>query len=79
MSNGNFSSGALVLRIWRFDGSSELIAKFQYWGDALVFAGAMFDRDKANGSNKDRSWFYLAVCEYECKAQAFDVKEAADA
>lgn len=76
MSRGNFTNGSLVLRIWRFDGSSELTAKFQYLSDAVLFCEAKVAQEAERGANKDRSWFYLAVCEDECKAQAFDVKEA---
>lgn len=80
MSNGNFTNGSLVLRLWRFGGSSEVVGKFQYWGDAVRFCKASLADDAARGANKDRSWFYLAVCDYECKAQAFDpIDEKAEA
>lgn len=76
MSNGNFTNGSLVMRIWRYDGSNDVLAKFQYFSDAELFCKTMLDRDKENGANKDNSWFYLAVCDYECKAKAFGTKEA---
>jgi hypothetical protein len=69
MSNGNFTNGSLVMRVWQFDGCSELLAKFQYFGDAQDFAKTM--AAKAYGSDNENKYFYLAVCDYECKTQAF--------
>ncbi|MBD9456018.1 hypothetical protein IB244_31650 [Rhizobium sp. RHZ02] len=67
----NFTNGALVMMIWRFDGSSEIVAKFQYMRDAKMFCEAKIADDAQRGANKDGSWFYLAVCESECEAQAY--------
>lgn len=66
MSNGNFTNGSLVMRVWKFDGDSELVAKFQYWGDACDFADAY--AAKHPGEDK---WFMLAVCDNELRAKAF--------
>lgn len=77
MSNGNFTNGSMVMKIWRFDGTSEIIAKFQYLSDAEFFAQKKLEADQSDGRNTDRSWFYLVICDYECKAKAFDVKERA--
>ncbi len=71
MSNGNFTNGSLVFRIWRFDGGCEILAKFQYRNDAEYFAQLCVDRDTANGANKDNTFFYLAVCDRETFAKAF--------
>lgn len=68
MSNSNFPNGSLVMRVWRFDGHAELIAKFQYWSDAADFAKA-----KA-ASEPNAHFFFLAVCDYECKTQGFGVR-----
>ncbi len=70
-SYSNFVSGALVMRVWRFDGSAELLAKFQYYSDAKDFAQSRVDHDKQRGGNPDGRYFYLAVCEAECSVQAF--------
>lgn len=70
-SYSNFLNGALLMRVWRFDGSAELLAKFQYYSDAKAFGQLMTDRDKERGANDDGSYFYLAVCETECSVQAF--------
>lgn len=70
-SYSNFTSGALLMRVWRFDGSAELLAKFQYYGDAKDFGQMLVNKDRERGSNSDGSYFYLAVCESECSAQAF--------
>ncbi|CDM57644.1 hypothetical protein LPB79_13040 [Rhizobium sp. T136] len=67
----NFTSGALVMMIWRFDGSSELIAKFQYMRDAQMFCEAKLADDENRGANKEGGWFYLAVCESDCEARAY--------
>lgn len=75
MANGNFTNGSLVMRVWRFDGSGEILAKFQYFDSAELFCRAQIEQDKERGANKERNWFYLAVCDYECKFRAFDVKE----
>ena len=71
MSTGNFTNGSLVFRIWRLDGSCDLLAKFQYRSDAELFAQLCVDKNTANGVNKDGSYFYLAVCESEIFAKAF--------
>lgn len=70
MSNGNFTNGSLVMRVWRFDGGGEILAKFQYFGDAVSFAEMKLEQDKEREANKDCSYFYMAVCDYECKTQA---------
>lgn len=70
-SYSNFLNGALLMRVWRFDGSAELLAKFQYDNDAKAFGQQMVDRDKERGANSDGRYFYLAVCETECAVQAF--------
>jgi hypothetical protein len=67
----NFHNGALVMRIWRFDGGSELLAKFAYYDHAKEFARLMVKRDEERGANVDDRWFFLAVCEAENQSQAF--------
>lgn len=79
MSNGNFTNGSLAMRVWRFDGTGEVLAKFQYFSDAELYCNARMADDKERGANKDRAFFYLAVCDYECKFRAFDTKEDAKA
>ncbi|RWK39284.1 hypothetical protein [Mesorhizobium sp.] len=74
MSYSNFTNGSLVFRIWRFDGGTEVLAKTQYWDQATLLCEALLKRDKDRGSNSDQSYFYLAVCENEVKAQAFGAK-----
>ncbi len=69
----NFTNGALVLRVWRFDGTSELLAKFQYFNDAKAFGELCFNRDVEHKA-KIANYFYLAICEHECAVQAFGVK-----
>lgn len=71
MAYSNFTNGALVMRVWRFDGNTELIAKFQYYSDAKAFASMAVARDLGRNANGEDRWFYLAVCENECEAQAF--------
>ena len=67
--NRNFTSGSLVMRLWNFDGTGEVIAKFQYFDDAKDFA-AMKARADAKQEKCD-DWFYVAVCDDECDMQAF--------
>ena len=66
----NFTNGALVFRVWNFDGSGEIIAKFQYFPDAKSFAEmlAKSDREKRPDSS---GWFYLAVCEAENEMKSY--------
>lgn len=66
MAGSNFTNGALVMRIWRFDGSGDIIAKFQYFSDALSFAKASAERISG-----DQDIFYLAVSDHENKFQCF--------
>lgn len=66
MSGSNFPNGSLVMRIWRFDGNGELLAKFQYFGDARDFADT-----KARNERADIDVFYLAVCDHENSFQCF--------
>lgn len=70
MNNGNFTNGSLVMRIWRFDGGVELLGKFQYFQDAVNFGEMKLKHDEERGANKDFSYFFLAVCDSECEAQA---------
>lgn len=63
----NFTNGSLVLRVWRFDGGSELLGKFQYFSDAKMFAAAKM----ASEADRTKDYFFLAVCDYECEAVAF--------
>jgi hypothetical protein len=70
MSNGNFTNCSLVMRIWRFYGGVEIVAKFQYFVDAVAFGEMLLTRDKEYETNKEFAYFYMAVCDYECKAQA---------
>jgi hypothetical protein len=71
----NFTNGALVLRVWKFDGDTEVLAKFQYMDMAEMFAQQMFDRDLERHMTKKLDFFYLVVCENECRARAFGTKE----
>ena len=73
MSTTYFPNGSLVLRVWRFDGTSELIGKFQYFDDAKLFAASLFERDKERGADL-KNWFYLAACDAECEVKAFGTK-----
>lgn len=66
MSGSNFPNGSLVMRVWQFDGSGEMVAKFQYFSDALNFAESM-----ATKIPSDSHYFYLAVCDYENKFKCF--------
>ena len=69
-SYSNFTNGALLMRLWRFDGSGDVVAKTQYFDDAVVMGEALIARDRDRGSNKDGKWFYLAVCESQCEVKA---------
>lgn len=73
MSGKNFTNGSLVMRVWRFDGSVELIGKFQYFDDAKAFAHMALERDVTRKADLSQ-WFYLAVCDNECEAQAYGIK-----
>ena len=64
----NFTNGALVFRVWP-DGSGEIMAKFQYMGDAESYASFKCV-DDAKVRN-DCTHFYLAVCESENKMKAY--------
>lgn len=66
MAGSNFPNGSLVMRIWRFDGSGDMIAKFQYFSDALSFAEAA-----AKKIAGDQDYFYLAVCDHENAFKCF--------
>lgn len=66
MAGSNFTNGSLVMRIWRFDGSGDMIAEFQYFSDALSFAKA-----SAEKLSSGQDVFYLAVCDDENKFQCF--------
>lgn len=66
MAGSNFPNGSLVMRIWRFDGTGEMLAKFQYFSDALSFAKWSAERASA-----DQDIFYLAICDHENKFQCF--------
>lgn len=70
MSTGNFPNGSLVMRVWRFDGGVDLLAKFQYWDHAVKFARAQSEQD----SSCPTDTFFIALCDYECRAQAFGTK-----
>lgn len=63
----NFANGSLVFRIWHFDGSGEVLAKFQYFSDAKAFA----ERRAAEETREDISVFYLAACEAECEVASY--------
>ncbi len=78
MSNGNFPNGSLVMRVWRFDGSGEILAKFQYFFDAELYCKAKMAWDTENKANRENQFFYLAVCDYECKFRAFGAKGETD-
>ncbi len=62
----NFINGSLVFRVWRVDGSGEVLAKFRYMNDAKTFA-------LAHVSTCDRTddWFLLAICEHDCEVQTY--------
>lgn len=80
MSYSNFTNGAIVLRVWKFDGDTELLAKFQYWDQAEMFAQSMLDRDLSRRNETDSAktplgYFYISVCENECRVRAFGTKE----
>lgn len=68
----NFTNGALVFRIWRFDGSGEVIAKFQYMSDAEAFAQGKATEDAGRRPVDAAQWFYLVACESECRVKAFE-------
>jgi hypothetical protein len=76
----NFTNGALVMRVWKFDGDTELLAKFQYWDQAEMFAQSMLDRDlirrdETDSAKKPLGYFYISICENECRVRAFGTKE----
>lgn len=73
----NFTNGALVFRIWRFDGTSEIISKHQYTGDAEDFARMKAADDAEKRPDDAGRWFYLVACEHECRARAFEPIKAA--
>ena len=75
----NFDNGALVFRLWRQDGSGEIVGKFAYMNDAKTFAAACMRRDEALATDDAfRDYFYLAVCECMNEVQAYP-SEARDA
>ena len=67
----NFTNGALVFRLWTFDGSGEIIAKFQYFSHAKGFARKMAEDDRVTKPGSAKEYFYLAVCESENETSAF--------
>lgn len=67
----NFTNGALVFRIWHFDGSGEMISKYQYSGHAEEFAKMMAAEDANKRPGDASKWFYLVACEAECSVKAF--------
>lgn len=69
--NKNFTNGALVFRVWHFDGSGELLAKFQYAHHAESFAQAMASDDQQKRPGDASKYFYLAACEAECSVKSF--------
>ncbi len=71
MSSNNFTNGALVFRIWQFDGTGELLAKFQYRGHAEAFAQSMASDDQQKRPGEASKYFYLAACENECSVKSF--------
>lgn len=80
MTYSNFTNGAIVLRVWKFDGDCELLAKFQYWDQAEMFAQAMLSRDlqrrnETDATQKPLEFFYLSIFENECRVRAFGTKE----
>lgn len=64
----NFTNGALVFRVYP-DGSGEILAKFQYMGDAQSFASFKCVDDAK--IRNDCAHFYLAVCEAENQMKAY--------
>lgn len=73
MAGSNFPNGSLVMRIWQFDGSGEMVAKCQYFNDALTFCELL-----AKKIGAEQPYFYLAVCDEENKFKCFfRPKEAA--
>lgn len=77
MSYSSFTNGALVMRVWKFDGDTELLSKHQYMDHAEMFAKQMFERDaqrKVESGGGGLDYFYIAVCENECRAKAFGTK-----
>lgn len=77
MTYSNFTNGAVVFRLWKFDGDTEVISKHAYMDHAEMFAKQMLDRDaqrKAENGGGEMGYFYIAVCENECRAKAFGTK-----
>lgn len=70
----NFRNGSLVFRVWR-DGDADLLAKFQYWEHADLFARSFMKEDAERGADAS-TVFYLAVCDSECRVQAYDPAKA---
>ena len=62
----NFTNGSLVLRVWRFDGGCEMLAKFQYFTDAVAWA---------RGREWHNDFFHIAVCEHENECRAFGIQK----
>lgn len=75
MTYSNFTNGALVLRVWKFDGDTEILGKFQYMDMAEMFAKQLYDQEIFRYNKKSLDYFYLAVCENECRARAFGTKD----
>lgn len=62
----NFTNGTLVFKIWRADGSGEVVAKFQYLTHAKDWA-----KHYTENADKSNDWFYVVVCEYECEVATY--------
>ena len=73
----NFNNGSLVMRAWKFDGDCEILAKFQYYGDAQSFAAMKARADAEKGDCE--IWFYIAVCDQDCAAQCYEPSIYAEA
>jgi hypothetical protein len=72
----NFTNGAVVHRLWHFDGSGELISKHQYYFDACLFAQMKMAEDVRLRPDDSGKWFYLASCEAENECRAFTAAQA---
>lgn len=62
----DFTNGTIVAKVWRFDGGSDMVAKFQNFADACAWA-------KLFPYSTD--WFYVAVCSSDPQVRAFGVNE----
>lgn len=67
MSNGNFTNGSVVFRVWS-DGSGDIIAKFQYMPDAQRYA-----EQRASEDDGTSAAAFIAFCDFDCDMRSYRV------